>query len=179
MAKPKTKSELIEAATTNYENLLEMIANRTEEEKSREYDFSGDEGKKEAHWQRDRNLRDVLMHLYEWHQLLLNWLKNCDNEQKRPFLPEGYNWRTYGAMNVAFWEKNQGVSEEEALRRLEESHHQVMQALGTFSDEELFTKGFYPWVGGSSIGGYFISNTSSHYAWAIKKMKAHKKNCRH
>ena len=33
MAKPKTKSELIEAATTNYENLLEMIANRTEEEK--------------------------------------------------------------------------------------------------------------------------------------------------
>ena len=53
-----------------------MIANRTEEEKSREYDFSGDEGKKEAHWQRDRNLRDVLMHLYEWHQLLLNWLKN-------------------------------------------------------------------------------------------------------
>lgn len=46
MAKPKTKAELIEAATTNYENLLEMIANRTEEEKSREYDFSGDEGKR-------------------------------------------------------------------------------------------------------------------------------------
>lgn len=46
MAKPKTKAELIEAATTNYENLLEMIANRTEEEKSREYDFSGDDRKK-------------------------------------------------------------------------------------------------------------------------------------
>lgn len=153
MAKPKTKAELIEAATTNYENLLEMIANRTEEEKSREYDFSGDEGKKEAHWQRDRNLRDVLMHLYEWHQLLLNWLKNRDNEQNRPFLPEGYNWRTYGAMNVAFWEKNQDISEEEALRRLEESHHQVMQALGTFSDEELFTKSFYPWVGGAASAG--------------------------
>ena len=120
-----------------------------------------------------------MIHLYEWQQLLLNWLKNRDDDKSRPFLPEGYNWRTYGAMNVAFWEKNQDVSEEEALRRLEESHHQVMQALGTFSDEELFTKGFYPWVGGSSIGGYFISNTSSHYAWAIKKMKAHKKNCRH
>lgn len=179
MAKPKTKAELIEAATTNYENLLEMIANRTEEEKSREYDFSGDEGKKEAHWQRDRNLRDVLMHLYEWHQLLLNWLKNRDNEQKRPFLPEGYNWQTYGAMNVAFWEKNQDVSEEEALAKFKASHQQAMRALETFSDEELFTKSFYPWVGGSSIGGYFISNTSSHYAWAIKKMKAHKKNCRH
>ena len=179
MAKPTTKAELIEAATTNYENLLEMIANRTEEEKSREYDFSDDDKKKEAHWKRDRNLRDVLMHLYEWQQLLLNWLKNRDDDKSRPFLPECYNWRTYGAMNVEFYERNQDVSEEEALRRLEESHHQVMQALGTFSDEELFTKSFYPWVGGSSIGGYFISNTSSHYAWAIKKMKAHKKNCRH
>ena len=54
MAKPKTKAELIEAATTNYENLLEMIANRTEEEKSREYDFSGDDRKKEAHWKETR-----------------------------------------------------------------------------------------------------------------------------
>ena len=179
MAKPKTKAELIEAATINYENLLEMIANRTEEEKSREYDCADDDKKKEAHWKRDRNLRDVLMHLYEWHQLLLNWLKNRDDDNSMPFLPEGYTWRTYGAMNVEFYERNQDVSEEEELRRLEESHHQVMQALGTFSDEELFTKGFYPWVGGSSIGGYFISNTSSHYAWAIKKMKAHKKNCRH
>lgn len=89
-------------------------------------------------------------------------------------MPEGYNWRTYGAMNVAFWEKNRDVSEEEALRRLEESHHQVMQALEIFSDEELFTKSFYP-----RVGGCFISNTASHYAWAIKKMKAHKKNCRH
>lgn len=27
---------------------------------------------KETHWIRDKNLRDVLVHLYEWHQLLLN-----------------------------------------------------------------------------------------------------------
>ena len=53
-----------------------MIVNRTEEEKSKEYDFSGDDRKKEAYWKRDKNLRGVLMHLYEWHQLLLNWLKN-------------------------------------------------------------------------------------------------------
>ena len=68
-----------------------MIVNRTEEEKSKEYDFSGDDRKKEAYWKRDKNLRGVLMHLYEWHQLLLNWLKNRDDEQNRPFLPEGYN----------------------------------------------------------------------------------------
>lgn len=46
MAKPKTKAELIEAATTNYENLLEMIANRTEEEKAGNMIFRATTGKK-------------------------------------------------------------------------------------------------------------------------------------
>ena len=50
-----------------------------------------------------------------------------------------------------------------------------VEALDTFSQEELFTRTYYPWVGGSCIGNYFISNTSSHYDWAMKKMKAHKK----
>lgn len=51
----------------------------------------------------------------------------------------------------------------------------VLEALDTFSQEELFTNTYYPWVGGSCIGSYFISTTSSHYDWAMKKMKAHKK----
>ena len=64
MAKPKTKAELIEAATINYENLLEMIENRTEEEKSREYDFSDDDKKKEAHWKRDRRFLPLLFYFH-------------------------------------------------------------------------------------------------------------------
>lgn len=42
--------------------------------------------------------------------------------------------------------------------------------------EKLFTNTYYPWVGGSCIGSYFICCTSSHYDWAMKKMKAHRKN---
>ena len=34
------------------------------------------------------------------------------------------------------------------------------------------------WVGGSTLGSYFVSTTSSHYDWAMKKLKAHKKNCK-
>ena len=66
-------------------------------------------------------------------------------------------------------------NEEEALERFKDSHARVMEALDTFTQEELFTNTFYPWVGGSCIGSYFISTTSSHYDWAMKKMKAHKK----
>ena len=27
------------------------------------------------------------------------------------------------------------------------------------------------------LGSYFVSVTASHYDWAMKKLKAHKKNC--
>ena len=178
MPRPRNKEDLIIAATTNYEKLLILIESRTESEKNSCYDFSADEKKKEAHWKRDKNLRDVLMHLHEWHLLLLEWIKNREDGSNKPFLIEGYNWKTYGAMNVVFFERCQKVSEEEALQKFMDSHRRVMEALNTYSNEELFTNTYYPWVGGSCIGSYFISTTSSHYDWAMKKIKAHKKICR-
>ncbi len=89
-----------------------------------------------------------------------------------------YNWKTYGDMNVEFWKKHQGTSLEEAKEMLEKSHNEVLCLAQTFSDEELFSKGVFEWVGGSALGSYFVSNTSSHYDWAMKKLKAHIKNCK-
>lgn len=109
-----------------------MIERRTEAEKSAPYDFLDDEKKKEAHWRRDRNLRDVLMHLNEWHLLLLEWVKNRENGSNKPFLLEGYNWKTYGDMNMVFFRRCQNISEEEALERFKDSHKRVMEALDTF-----------------------------------------------
>ena len=40
------------------------------------FNLSGDAGKKEAHWGRDKNVRDVLIHLYEWHQLLIKFVEH-------------------------------------------------------------------------------------------------------
>lgn len=51
-----------------------------------------------------------------------------------------------------------------------------MEKIEEASNEELFQKDVFSWVGGSTIGSYYISVTSSHYDWAIKKIKAHKKN---
>ena len=178
MPRPRNKADLIIAANTNYDKLITLIEKRTDAEKNTPYDFSGDEKKKEAHWRRDKNLRDVLMHLNEWHLLLLEWIKNRENGSNKPFLLEGYNWKTYGDMNLLFYNRCQNVSEGEALKRFMDSHKRVMEALDTFSEEELFTNTYYSWVGGSCIGSDCISVTSSHYDWAMKKMKAHQKNCK-
>ena len=59
----------------------------------------------------------------------------------------------------------------------QQSHNEVMKLAENFSNEELFSKGVYKWVGGSTLGSYFVSATASHYDWAMKKLKAHRKNC--
>ena len=78
-------------------------------------------------------------------------------------------------MNIKFWEKHQSTSLENAKLMFQKSHSEVIKLAETFSNEELFSKGVYSWVGGSTLGSYFVSNTSSHYEWAMKKLKAHKK----
>lgn len=178
MGRPATKADLITAATANYEEMNSLIAGLTEKELSTPFDFSHDEKKKEAHWKRDKNLRDILIHLYEWHQLLLHWIESNESGISKPFIPAPYNWKTYGDMNVEFWEKHQNTTLEDAKNMLEKSHMEVMKLAEKFSNEELFSKGVYQWVGGSTLGSYFVSNTASHYNWAIKKLKAHKKNCK-
>lgn len=178
MGRPTSKTDLIRAAQTNFEKLNELMASMTEEELNTTFDFSSDEKKKEAHWKRDKNLRDMIIHLYEWHQLLLNWVSSNMKGDERPFIIPPYNWKTYGDMNVEFWKKHQDTSLMDAKKMHMKSHHDVMELAKTFSDKELFTKDVFPWVGGSTLGSYFVSATASHYDWARKKLKDHKKNCK-
>ena len=177
MVRPQTKENLMIAAKENFEKLNTLILKMSDKELTTPFDFSKDEKKKEAHWKRDKNLRDVLIHLYEWHQLILNWVESNQKGEEKPFLPEPYNWRTYGDMNVEFWKKHQNISLEDATRNLEKSHKDVLELAEKFTNEELFSRKIYKWVGGSTLGSYFVSTTSSHYDWAMKKLKAHQKNC--
>lgn len=196
MPRPQSKTDLLIAAEQNYEELNAFIASMTDKEFETTFDFTKMKAKSEAHWARDKNLRDVLVHLYEWHRLLLDWIRanqkgaahpsgekhpsgeNQPSGESIPFLPAPYNWKTYGAMNVEFWKKHQNTSLEDARKMLEGSHREVMALAETFSNEELFHRGAFPWGGNNALGSYFVSTTSSHYAWALKKLKAHRKNCR-
>ena len=178
MPRPTTKDDLISTASENYEKLNLLISNLTDEELNAPFDFTKDEKKKEAHWKRDKNLRDILIHLYEWHKLILNWVNANQNGKAKSFLPKPYNWKSYGDMNVEFWKKHQDTSLKNAKEMLNKSHNEVLELAKKFTNEELFSKGMYKWTGGTTLGSYFVSTTSSHYDWAIKKIKAHQKNCK-
>lgn len=166
MPRPTTKQELISAANTGFEKLWKLIDTMPESVQNGVFAFDD----------RDKNLRDVLVHLYEWHQLLLNWVQSNKAEKAASFLPAPYNWKTYPQMNVVFWQKHQNTPLEEAKMLLKNSHAQVMTMIESFSDEELFTKKHFSWTGTTHLGSYCISATSSHYDWATKKLKQHIKS---
>lgn len=179
MSRPTTKADLLNASAANWEKVNTIISSMTEKELETPLDFSGDLKKKEAHWRRDKNIRDILIHLHEWHQLLIQWIQSNRAGEDKPFLPAPYNWRTYGEMNTAFWQKHQTTPLEEAKKMVTQSHETLMILAQEFTNEELFSKDVFSWVGGSTLGSYFVSTTASHYDWAAKKLKAHVKNCKH
>lgn len=165
MARATTKEQLKETASDNFQALFVLINSLTQEQQAAPFAFED----------RDKNIRDVLVHLYEWHQLLLNWIRSNQMGTRISFLPSPYNWKTYPQMNIGFWEKHQHTPLEEAITLLSNSHSEAMKLIDLFTTEALFTTQYFSWTGTTSLGSYCVSATSSHYDWAIKKIKKHKK----
>lgn len=168
-----TKEELITTANEQFAKLQKLIDAMTDEQKNAPFSEEMATAGKEAHWGRDKNLRDVVVHLWEWHGLLLRWIEANRGGVAAAFLPAPYTWKTYPEMNVGFWRKHQSTALSDAENMLRESHQKVMSLIAGFSDEELFTKKFFTWTGTTNLGSYCISATASHYDWAIKKLKIH------
>ncbi|GAF63550.1 hypothetical protein BTS2_0441 [Bacillus sp. TS-2] len=119
--------------------------------------------------ERDKNFRDVLIHLYEWHAMLERWYKEGMNGDV-PFIPApGYKWRTIGLLNTKIWENYQEVTLNQAVKKIKLSHERVMELIKAHTNEQIITKKHYKWTNTSNLHNYFAANTSDHYAWAIKK----------
>ena len=122
--------------------------------------------------ERDKNFRDVLMHLYEWHAMLERWYRE-GMDGDIPFMPApGYKWSTINHLNMQIWENYQDVTLNQAIKKLKLSHERVMSLIKLHTNEEIMTKKYYKWTKTSNLYSYFAANTSNHYIWAIKKCEA-------
>lgn len=167
----------MEAARTQFDKLGALMDSMTTEALHAAFSFPAETRRREAHWQRDRCVRDVLVHLHEWHRLLLSWVEANQAGRPQPFLPEPYTWRTYGTFNEQIWRDHQPTSLDTAVALLQASHQQVMELMSSFDDAQLFEKGHFAWTGTTTLGSYCVSATSSHYEWALKKFRAHVRAC--
>ena len=153
------KEILLLNSDKNLKSLLEII----ESVPSRKRDISIETQ------DRDKNFRDVLMHLYEWHVMLERWYRE-GMDGDIPFMPApGYKWNTIKLLNMQIWENYQDVKLNQAIKKLKLSHGRVMDLIRLHTNEEIVTKKYYKWTKTSNLYSYFAANTSSHYIWAIKK----------
>ena len=149
MPRPTNKIDLLNASEANFKKLLSLVESLSEAQQEAKFDFED----------RDECVRDVLAHLYEWHLLLINFIQKNLSGERASFLPQPYNWKTHPQMNVQIWRK-----------------HQVTALTANFSDEELFARGYFNFTGNLNLAAYVAGSTSSHYDWATKKIRKHKKS---
>ncbi len=119
--------------------------------------------------ERDKNFRDVVMHLYEWHAMLERWYREGMTGDS-PFMPApGFKWSNIKHLNMQIWQNYQDISLTQAIKKLKLSHERVMDLIRLHTNKEIITKKYYKWTKTSNLYSYFAANTSNHYLWAIKK----------
>lgn len=165
MPRPKTKIELLDLGQKNFQKLNDFIDSFSEKEQNENF----------SEGTMNRNIRDVLTHLHEWHLMMKSWYYVGMNGKKPEMPASGYTWKMNAELNKVIWEKYQFTSLADARKILNTSFSEVRDIIEKHSDEDLFTKKKYKWTGSTSLGAYLISATSSHYDWAFKLIKKAKK----
>ena len=167
MPRPKNRDELLSLSNVNYKKLFDLVNSFSDEEIHNEYIFDNN---------RDKNIRDILVHLHHWHLMMMEW-HEVGMSGKKPDMPaSGYTWKTVPELNREIWKKYQSVSYEDGVKLLDGSFKDIQEIIKSHTDIELFEKKRYKWTGTTSMGSYFISATSSHYDWAMKHLRKYKKS---
>lgn len=156
-----TKQELLKQAQQSFDELISII-NKIP---TRKRNFTVETN------ERDKNFRDVLMHLYEWHAMLERWYREGMDGDTPSMPAAGYNWRNIHDLNFLIWQQYTDVTLSVAVKRVTLSHQRVLSIIDLHTDEEIFTKKYYKWTKTSNLYSYFAANTVSHYIWAIERCR--------
>lgn len=159
MPRATNKNQLIEDSNLAFEKLNTFLETLT----TQEMELDGIVGA----W----SVKDVLAHLAEWHEMVLQWY-HSGLAGKTPAVPgEGFTWRTLPALNQMIYEKHHTRALPEILAWLTNTHKKTMDTVDSLSEETLFTRGLYAWMNNNTLAAYFTANLSSHYTWALKEIR--------
>lgn len=165
MAKATNKEELLTQIEESYAKMISLIHSLSEEQQQADFPFPT----------MNRNIRDLLAHVYEWQLMLEDWYAVGMTGEKPAIPAAGYTWKTTPELNRLIQKKYSTTSLATTFQSLEQSHQRQIALISKHSTEELFTKKLYKWTNTTSLSAYFNSSTISHYTWASKFIKKYKK----
>jgi hypothetical protein len=161
MPRPTNKTDLLALSQKNFKALNDFVDSFSDEDKGKEFPKGT----------MNRNIRDVLAHLHQWHLMMIEWYTIGMKGDKPDIPAKGYTWKTTPELNKKIWENYRATDLKKVRKLLDKSYHDVQAIIKKHSDDELFEKKKYKWTGTTSLGAYLVSATSSHYDWALKLMK--------
>ncbi|SFR74681.1 hypothetical protein SAMN05428970_1769 [Agromyces sp. CF514] len=162
MSVPTNRVQLEAAAVRGFHRFDEAIERIPAAERAAPFPREG----------RDRDIRDLLDHLYAWHQLLLGWLDAERAGEPVAYPAAGYTWAQLDDLNAALRERyRNGGTLATARERLRESHITVLARVESLSDDELFDPTAHEWLGGP-LAEPVHECLGGHYAWALETLDA-------
>ncbi len=164
MGRPTSKSELLSAASEEFERL--WVAVDSVAPARREVP-----GACEA-W----SVKDLLAHLHAWQQMAIEWEKVGSAGEKPTIPADGFTFAETPALNEVIYRRTENDDWADIASRLRATHAELMATIDSYDSEDLFAKSRYPWTRTTSVGAYMVSATSSHYAWASKLIRKWAKN---
>ncbi|MCY3410720.1 MAG: ClbS/DfsB family four-helix bundle protein [Candidatus Heimdallarchaeota archaeon] len=121
------------------------------------------------------SVKDIMAHLFEWEGKFISWYEigkeGVDPEPPAP----GLKWNQLTIVNQKIYEKYKNWELKRVRKQFNESYERTLNFVQQLSEEEIFTKGYYEWLGKSTFKSYISANTSGHYLWAKKKIRQWKK----
>jgi hypothetical protein len=144
--KSKTKQELLESIQQSHQLLEKKYANLTPEQMI----WPGS--------MNDWSVKDILAHLVDWEQRLIDWYQTG----VRGDLPK---------LNQTGYEKHKLDSLDTVLKRYRQSYQEIFDLVLAMTEQEIFETGYYQWTGNSPLLSWIAANTSSHYAWGRRNIR--------
>ena len=159
MARAKTKVQLIEFSEKELKSLFEFLKKIEEHQLQNRYVFD------------NRTPKDIIAHLVAWHKMMKRWYSDGMDGKEVVIPAPGYSFKDTPQLNEKLYDDYKDVEWSQIIMELKKTSTEMINLINRHSEKELFEKKRYKWTGSTSMGSYFASATSSHYAWANKLLK--------
>lgn len=166
MKKQLDKAELLERIQVEHEELEQTLAT-FDKQAMTQLGVVGE-------W----SVKDVLAHLMDWEQRLLEWYQ-AGRRGEMPELPApGMTWANLAELNEQIYQKHRRHSLAAVMEGYHRSYQQVLEAVKAMPESDL-AAGRFAWTKKRTLADYVAACTCDHYKWAndaIRKWaKAQKK----
>ncbi len=116
--------------------------------------------------------KDILMHLVDWEQRMLDWYQAGLRGEKPEVPAPGMTWKDLAKLNKIGFERHRNLPLEQVLETAAASYRQILALAESIPAADLFVPGRYAWLGRATLAGFLNECSANHYAWARKQIRA-------